>query len=168
VIDELCDVPDLIEPVIGFRQWRMRDEALWSPFVNERWEPRLTTARCLAHIPHRDRPPAHECTCGIYAWYHPCPRLASALTGDLVSGAVVLWGRIELHPTGMRGEHAAIVALALPLSRGAKRRRLVRLAESLGVDVVPTRALQAAASRHGAPLTDELMPSAAAVLHGGP
>lgn len=33
-------------------------------------------------------------------------------TPPLVRGAVVMWGRIELHQTGMRGEYGKVVALA--------------------------------------------------------
>jgi len=42
--------------------------------------------------------------------YDPCPRTASAATRDLVGGAVVMWGRVELHGTGLRAvarEHGA-------------------------------------------------------------
>ena len=42
-----------------------------------------------------------------------------------------------------------IVALALPFSWGAKRRRLVAVANRLEVPAVPTRRLKAAALEHG-------------------
>ena len=51
---------------------------------------------------------------------------------DFVAGVVIVWGRIELHATGMRAAHARIVALELPLSRGRKRRQLVRVARRFG------------------------------------
>ena len=73
--------------------------------------------------------PAQDCSCGVYAYYDPCPRTASAATPDLIGGAVVLWGRIEAHIYGLRGKHARIVALELPFSRGRKRRAVIETAE---------------------------------------
>jgi hypothetical protein len=66
-----------------------------------------------------------------------------------VGGAVALWGRVELHAHGVRAQHAMIVALALPFSWGAKRRRLVEVANALEVPTVPARRLKAAALEHG-------------------
>jgi hypothetical protein len=66
-----------------------------------------------------------------------------------VGGAVALWGQVELHAHGIRAQHAMIVALALPFSWGAKRRRLVRVAHALEVPTVPARRLKAAALEHG-------------------
>ncbi|HEY1714341.1 MAG TPA: hypothetical protein VGG07_15660 [Solirubrobacteraceae bacterium] len=138
--------PDLITAVIGFRQWRLRGDELWSFRADEPWHRGVHTARCgvQAHVA-----PANGCTCGIYAWYSPVPRGASALTADLVAGAVALWGQIELHAHGMRAQHAMIVALALPYSWGAKRRRIRTAAEMLDVSAVPARRLKATALAHG-------------------
>ena len=138
--------PDLITAVIGFRQWRLVGAELWSLRADDHWQRGVHTARCAEH-PHGA--PANGCTCGIYAWYAPTPRGASALTPDLVAGAVALWGKIELHAHGMRAEHARVVALALPFSRGSKRRRLRTAAEALEVPAVPARRLPAAALQHG-------------------
>jgi hypothetical protein len=149
--------PDLVEPVIGYRQWRQQDRTLWSPFVDFRWARGVNTARCGTGAGHSDPPPGHGCVCGIHAWYRPAPRLGYA-TPDLIGGAVALWGEIELHPTGMRAQHAAIVALVLPLSRTPKRRRVMALAASLEVDTVPARHLAAAAANHGWAVPPELVP----------
>ena len=105
-----------------------------------------------------DEVPAKDCSCGVYAYYDPCPRTASAATPDLIGGAVVVWGRIEAHIYGMRGEHARIVALELPLSRGRKRRAVIEAAELLGVPAVPHRSLKAVALEHGAVLQPALRP----------
>jgi hypothetical protein len=102
--------------------------------------------------------PAKDCTCGVYAYYDPCPRTASAATADLIGGAAVLWGRIEAHMYGLRGTHARIVALELPLSRGRKRRAVVEAAERASVPVVPHRSLKAVAQEHGAVLQPALRP----------
>jgi hypothetical protein len=138
--------PDLITAVIGFRQWRLCGDELWSFRADEPWRRGVQSARCGTH----DHPaPANGCTCGIYAWYSPPPRGASAMTPDLVAGAVALWGQIELHAHGMRAQYAMVVALALPFSWGAKRRRIRAAAEALDVPAVPAHRLRATALAHG-------------------
>jgi len=138
--------PDLIDAVVGFRQWRLRDGLLWSMYADAAWPGGRAVAECLAPAPRTAtgrvcaEPPAKTCECGIYAWYRPCPPLGSVAT-DLVAGAVAVWGRVELHATGMRAEFASVVALALPISRRAKRARLEAVAAELGVDLVPARRL---------------------------
>lgn len=149
--------PDLIVPLVGFRQWRMTAEALTSMYDGTRWPEGRLTARCdRGHSP--DEVPAKDCSCGVYAYYDPLPRTSSAATADLVGGAVVVWGRIEAHAYGMRGEHARIVALELPLSRGRKRREVIEAAERLGVPAVRHRSLKAVALEHGEVLAPALRP----------
>ena len=138
--------PDLVTAVIGFRQWRLHGDELWSFRAAERWGRGLHTAHCAAHA---HAAPTNGCTCGIYAWYSPPPRGASAMTSDLVAGAVALWGQIELHAHGMRAQYAMIVALALPFSWGAKRRRIRAAADALEVPAVAARRLKASALTHG-------------------
>ena len=85
-------VPDLIEPVIGFRQWRLTDDGLYSLTSEELWRsPRLDALCRVGGHPHEVSPSA-RCSCGVYAWYEPCPRAASAATRNIVAGAVVMWG----------------------------------------------------------------------------
>ena len=149
--------PDLIVPLVGFRQWRIADGGLASVYDGARWADGSLTARCdRGHSP--DEVPAKECSCGVYAYYDPCPRTASATTPDLVGGAVVIWGRVEAHIYGMRGGRAQIVALELPLSRGRKRRAVLETAEVLGVPAVPHRSLKAVALEHGEVLAPALRP----------
>jgi hypothetical protein len=62
---------------------------------------------------------------------------------------VALWGQVELHAHGMRAQHAMVVALALPFSRGAKRSLIRATAADLEVPAVPARRLKAAALQHG-------------------
>ena len=63
---------------------------------------------------HREPAPAPQCACGIYAYFEPHRREWSPAYGWLVAGAVILWGRIEVHRGGMRAEYARAAALALP------------------------------------------------------
>ena len=150
--------PDLVERVIGYRQWRIHDGELWSVHTWDRWTAEAMTATCNAAREHDEPPPVNGCTCGLYARYTPVPRTASAATPDLVSGAVALWGRLELHAHGMRAEHARLLALALPLTPGPKRRRVRDVAATLGVPAVPARRLQAEALRHGRPIPPAMRP----------
>jgi hypothetical protein len=80
------------------------------------------------------------------------------MTRNLLGGVVVAWGRIEAHATGMRMEHARIVGLELPVSRGRKRRAILAAAERLEIPAVPHRRLGALAGEHGAPLQRALRP----------
>jgi len=147
--------PDLITAVIGFRQWRLHGCELWALRADDRWRRGVQTAHC-AVADHAA--PAKGCTCGIHAWYAPAPRGASAGTPDFVAGAVALWGQIELHAHGMRAEHALVVALALPFSRGDKRRRVLAAADGLDVAAVPARRLLATALEHGELIPRRMIP----------
>jgi hypothetical protein len=83
--------------------------------------------------------------------------MASAGTADLVCGAVVLWGQVELHATGMRGQYARIVALTLPFGR-TKRRALLEVARRLDVPALPYGGVASAAAAEGAHVPDFLKP----------
>ncbi len=150
--------PDLIHPVVGYRQWRMQDGELRSVHTGDRWKAGPMTARCHAGTSHTEPPPVAECSCGFYARYSPFARTASAGTPELVAGAILLWGRLELHAHGMRGEQAQIVALALPVLPGRKRRRVAEIARAYGVPGVPARTLREVAERQGAPIPKAMRP----------
>jgi hypothetical protein len=149
--------PDLIVPLVGFRQWRLVDGLPTSMYDGASWPDGSLTASCnRGHSP--SEVPAKDCSCGVYAYYDVCPRTASAATPDLIGGAVVAWGQIEAHIYGMRGRYARIVALELPPSRGRKRRVVIEAAERLGVPAVPHRSLKAVALEHGEVLHPKLRP----------
>ena len=149
--------PDLAVALVGFRQWRLADGALTSMYDGASWPDGCLTACCdCGHS--REEVPAKDCSCGVYAYYDPCPRTASAATPDLIGGAVVVWGRVEAHIYGMRGEHARIVAVELPVSRGRKRRAVIEATERLGVPAVPHRSLKSVALQHGEVLAPALRP----------
>ncbi|HEY2320642.1 MAG TPA: hypothetical protein VGH67_20205, partial [Solirubrobacteraceae bacterium] len=158
VADAGPSAPDLIDPIVGYRQWRLAGGTLMSLFNDTRWRRVDLTARCDGGEHHPECVPDHLCGCGIYAYYDPCPRMASAGTRDLVAGAVVLWGTVELHGTGLRAEHAQIVALELPMSLLAKRRSVLEVAEQLGVPAVAHHRLKSLARRHGVPVHASLRP----------
>jgi hypothetical protein len=149
--------PDLVVPIIGYRQWRLTAAGLTSMYDDEPWSGGTITAHCdRGHS--EEEVPAQDCSCGVYAYYDPRPRTASAATPDLIGGAVVVWGRVEAHMYGLRGRHARIVALELPLSCGRKRRAVIEAANQIGVSAVPHRSLRAVALKHGAVLPRSLRP----------
>jgi hypothetical protein len=82
--------PDLIEPVIGYRQWRVAEGGLVSIACDEVWREPTLDARCRVGGHPQETSPVSGCSCGVHAWYAPCPRTASAPTRDYVAGAVVL------------------------------------------------------------------------------
>jgi hypothetical protein len=161
--------PDRVEPIVGFRQWVLVGDEIVSPLARTAWGGEPMQAECLAHCrragglwrrptQHDGPAPDPECVCGIYALFAPeSPCRRDRLSR--VAGAVVIWGRLEIHEAGMRAEFARIVALALPGGRHAGPDRMViRLAQRLGVPAVDPRRLEAAALVHGQPVPAVLVP----------
>lgn len=160
--------PDLLEPVVAFRAWRIVDDRLLSPYIPCRWEGRVMHAACypanrtlvfgrgwLAE-PHESPHPA--CKCGIYAHHRPGTQ---SYFGEFhwTEGIVTVWGRLEVHADGLRAEHACVEALALPPARERERHRAVRvIAGRLGVPVIDRDALSGAASDYGSPLPGAMRP----------
>ena len=159
---------DLIEPLVGYREWVLIGDELLSPLARTPWDAGPVRAQCLASCREAGglwrQPAAHEgpapdpgCVCGIYALFEP-PRRPGRERLAVARGAVVLWGRIELHQRGMRAEYARIVTLALPSSRNAAD-AVTRAAERLGVEAVRAKDLREAALAHGSPLEPSLIPT---------
>jgi hypothetical protein len=147
--------PDLIEPIVGFRNWRIVDGALTSPYAGTAWHEALLCARCLssdgAHAA-----PSPGCDCGVSAYHEPQLRF-SKVDFRGVSGIVTLWGRVEVHPDRMRAEFARIEALAIYSRWSARQRNAVTtVARRLGVDLVELHEQDAAAAGYGAALPPEL------------
>ena len=142
--------PDFFEPLIGYRAWHLNklgELVPWSLSGAGAWLPGVNTAVCHAAKSHH--PPAADCMCGLYA-------LASArdrrLHGcdDQIVGAVAAWGDIELHRTGFRAEHAAVVALAEPVD--CDYERALRAAARYEVPLVPRNELEFTARAFGQPV----------------
>jgi len=161
--------PDLAQPVLGYRRWLLVGEELVSPLTHVVWDASPMHARCLGPWrrvgsgwqrmpPHPGPAPEHDCACGIYGFHRPTGRCDPAALG-LVPGAIALWGRMEVHRDGMRGELARVLALAPPTLASARRRgELRRAAARLGVELVAPRHLEAAARERAAPLPASLLP----------
>src|SRR3954465_746626 len=110
--------PDFIEPLIGFRAGRVEDDGAlvpWALVGSGAWAAGVNTAVC--HAGRKHRPPDPGCMCGLYALASPSDRRLHGSDGQIV-GAIAAWGDVELHRTGFRAEHAAVVALAEPRGYG--------------------------------------------------
>jgi hypothetical protein len=143
--------PDLIEPLVGFRNWRVDGDVLVSPYTPVAWREAVMCARCLDDGHHRA--PHPSCGCGLSAYREPQTRFA---TVDFrgVSGIVSLWGHVEAHADHVRAEYARVEALALYTGWSERQRTAVRsIASDLGADLVDLWGLREAASAYGVPLS---------------
>jgi hypothetical protein len=155
--------PDLIEPVIGFRAWRLDEDVLLSPSTDEWWPPGTElAARCLRGT-HLEHAPAHDCDCGIYAYYEAYTSATWYATrpGDSIPGAVLAWGRIEASYAGMRAQFGRLLCLGLPpWADRARKRHIYAEATRLGIQVTPLKDLARVAAGAGQPVP--------AILRGDP
>lgn len=170
-------MPDLVQPIIGFRMWTAENGLLRSSGAgNALWDPDVTVAECegfdkvralippsLAHLldePEVSREPhpapKADCGCGLYAYHGP-----QALDGVAIFGAIAAWGRVEVHEVGFRAEKARIVALAIDdscLYDKPRRELIERLAATYGAKAVPGYLLAEEARKHGIRCPKELLP----------
>jgi hypothetical protein len=163
--------PDLIEPIVAFRSWRVVDGRLRSVYLPTFWTERKMTASCLcSESPDPDAArtardghgvPDRGCTCGIYAYYLPDMNFPT-VDHQGVTGIVTVWGAIEVHDQGMRAEHARVEALALYSRWSTRQIDAVRnVAQELGVDLVDLDDIEDAARRYGQPISPTLVPGTA-------
>jgi hypothetical protein len=172
-----ANAPDLTEPIVGFRKWRIHDgPSLWSEFANSVWQPGVMRARCLQdqdHFPHTPRSaptqahtgdaPQPYCRCGIYAWLTlPVMWCQPAYSEPAtVIGAVRAWGRIELHEEGLRAQFVTPACFALPPGCEKRLRRDVALvARNFGVKVVSVSELEELAEDPAVQTPTPLAPTA--------
>lgn len=127
-LPEHVPVPDLIEPLHGYRAWRLERTAdgwaLRSTSCEDLWPPRQAPAagcreRCAAAVS-----PEHSCSCGWYAWRSERQAIshADALLGFggcryVVWGEIQAWGKVIEHELGLRAERAAPLRLWLQSER---------------------------------------------------
>jgi hypothetical protein len=164
----MSGAPDLIEPLVGYRAWRIANGRLLSPYVPCRWAGRVLHAEChdanraLLHgkgwleAPHES--PHPDCRCGIYAYHRPGLR---TYFGEhyWCEGVISAWGRVVVYADGWRAEHARVEALAL-LETGDERLGCAvhAIAGELNVPVVDAGGLERVAERAGRPVPAALLP----------
>ena len=175
----MSPAPDLIAPVVGFRQWRVATDELGKPELRSggvgdtRWKIGTNRAECkLARLAEKgtyapslitaqsaERPhqaPGHDCACGIYGMH----ALGEPDDPTLPSGAIAAWGRIEVHPGGFRAEFARPLVIALPTEPTSEEavRAIQAAAAHYGVPCVEPEQLIRAASELGRPVPKDLRP----------
>jgi hypothetical protein len=109
--------------VVGYRHWRVSETGLVAvnahALDSDTWPAKHRhEAVCRYGRDHQDQNgsqivPYPTCTCGIYAWKEPLSdipprplRPAFAELPPILTGEVHLWGRIEQHTLGYRGQYA--------------------------------------------------------------
>jgi hypothetical protein len=136
-------VPDAIEPVVGWRCWRVRDSAdgfvLESATNATRWPPRFALEAACDDV-EGHRPPLPTCRCGIYAardpglvvgYFPPAIRPARTIITPAILGydtvvavgLVSLWGEVVEAGHGWRGQFAYPKELHVPSAVKHYRRR---------------------------------------------
>jgi hypothetical protein len=152
--------PDFASAVAGYRAWQLGPGGFLFPLALPAappWEPGANRARCFARSPGVHTAPGPHCICGFHALHDPCDSRLGL--GHPAVGAIAAWGEIEAYAAGFRAEHASVVALADPRSRGADPPAPLRAAaRRYGVRIVPPDRLAAEASEFALPLPDEALP----------
>lgn len=167
----------MIEPVLGWRVWKLKRGRLGSWVIDHDWGPGENRATCMSmNSPPCDVCPGERCQCGFWAVWSPRSCVArvglSIEPPWCVMGLIAGWGTVALHRhEGFRSEYAAPVCLftdrpwavaarsTVPgwLRQWWRRRRDRRSLEpeqrvELPEDPRRTQALREAAGRYGVPL----------------
>ena len=155
------EVPDGITPLVGYRGWLVRDNALVSCYRDVEWPVgKPLQSECIRPTYREGQgvfpaPPKHywsphiSCTCGMYALHeypkvwqeHEGKRRASVKPwpSEAVTGMIQGWGRIIVGDKGFRAQYAKPVALvARPRSKRWPE-VIERLAERYGLEIVDAR-----------------------------
>lgn len=164
MVGENFEVPDLIEPLVAFRHWRLDEEtgALKSPYSLFPWPERMMTAICQSSLraepgKHPAPAPEHGCRCGLYGYYAPDDSSAY-FGGQIIYGAIKAWGKIEVHITGIRAQYAEIIAITNGPNYTAAT--LQDIATFYSVPLVPTDQLRHFALEHGALVPQSILNAA--------
>lgn len=180
--------PDLVEGVIGYRQWsvaRHPDGAYTIGPIGAGCDHWMGGAEVRARCgTSHHAAPDPVCHCGWNAWHEPLELDKILFPRSRVAGAIVGWGRVEVHGDGFRSEWARPLALAYPDSEASQlivpeladwtprlgttfsppREVTVtdtvrEVAASVGVPAVPVSSLASFAREHGAPVPLALRPA---------
>jgi hypothetical protein len=170
--------PTYVLPVLGFRVWCVDDDgrlwprtskaAMMRRLGSEPWAIGTSHARCLLQAAGgaAHPAPANGCMCGLYGWHASKAALDACRTSrDLVAGAIIAWGDLQVHAAGFRAEYARPVALAVPAESSRLRRRartrlepLRRASERYAIPLVEGERLADEAGEHGAALAASAAP----------
>lgn len=108
----VVEVPVSIEPVLGWRVWRLDEDggtfSLASMTRPDRWAPGTPFLGTCEFGKHRDPAPDESCSCGIYAATSPEELARAAVLSSSVAavGAIAMWGTVVEHARGARSKFA--------------------------------------------------------------
>lgn len=119
MIGEKLEVPDVIEPIYGFRCWQkiVGNEYLRSWHNSYTWRTGRNTAECIytqqdnPHYPDWDKIPGVGCRCGFYSFNLDNRFQDMWLSDNSPCGIVELTARVVIHQTGYRAEKAKVAAV---------------------------------------------------------
>lgn len=157
------EIPDGITPLVGYRGWLVRGDALLSCYREVEWPVGTIQSECIRPLHGESKgvlpiPPKHYwsphlgCTCGIYA-LHTYPQVWEEFEGErkattkpwpheAVTGVIQGWGRMVVGDKGWRAQYAKPVAI---VSRPKSRKLspvIERLADRYGLEIVDARNLR--------------------------
>jgi hypothetical protein len=102
-------IPDGIEPLVGWRAWRVQYDMLTSVYHPTPWGPReaLWARHWFAGAQRTHESPKEHCSCGVYAYLDRgrAEELAETSCAP-VFGTIALWGRVIEHEFGFKAEFA--------------------------------------------------------------
>lgn len=150
-------IPDLIEPMQGYRAWRFKQDepylySLRSPrhdFVDIAWPVgQPLVARCVdpfygTMVKRHYTSPYPDCSCGIYALKQP-PRLSHinqeihpiGNDTDVMIGICLLWGDVEEYEEGYRAGYAKPIALVRRPHSGRLTIKAAEIADYYGIEIL--------------------------------
>lgn len=120
-------VPDAIEPAIGYRVWLVKNGRLYSVVHHQEWVPgKVLEGLCNAGKTHDVPDPG--CTCGVYAaatfnrlfemGYTRETGLFSVPNHEItIAGQIKLWGRVIPASRGWRAQYATPHKLLVPYTK---------------------------------------------------
>lgn len=110
-------VPDIVEPLVGYRFFTQLDGRLMSPYRVGHWHPapKYTTAVCLARYPltvtHTS--PDFNCRCGLYARGTYDRVVWTGLQDGYVVARVEAWGVVVIGESGFRAQYMRLTGIVL-------------------------------------------------------
>lgn len=178
--------PHVKGKVLGFRAWSLDGYQLTSVAIqSSAWKIGANEATCRRSAvglpffppgylqslglpepeptppPERHEAPQHGCECGLYAYHAPFWSMAPEGDGVSVYGAVLAWGRVQVHHDGFRAQYAEPVVLAYSRRQVYEHVNAIKaIAGEMNVPCVELDELAARAVEFGATVEQELRPEA--------
>lgn len=167
------EAPDLLQPLLGFKVFRLDQDGLYSPIwriPRQRFWPGPNQALCpyqtaslvtylrcgrKGHVAS-DPIPAPGCSCGFYA-YHDREHVGRLQAGQVLALVRAPSGLVELYSRGFRAGSLELVALIE--TETVPRSQLEGLSQAFGVPLVRDEQVAEVIAGAGALISPQLLPS---------